>query len=160
MPLIAFGLRRAIYLKLIPKAFKSGMSANSFIHSMRLKGLGRRRPLMLDDWRTVNEIEAKKDVGKYIRRDRIPAPKYMADVTWKYDKEWIYKANTWSRLHPDEPLTERQVTFTSDIPLTPKEVEEQIATKWSAWERYIPEKVEKIQVTSFYHKVPSVIGGE
>lgn len=160
MPFIAFGLRRAIAIKLIPKAFKGGMSASSFFSQLRVKGLTYRRTTMLDDWRTVNEIEAKKDVGKYIRRDRVPAPKYMADVTWGYDKGWIYKANTWSRLHPDEPLTERQVTFTSDKQLTPRQVEEQIATKWSAWERYIPEKVERIQVTSFYHKVPSVIGVE
>lgn len=160
MPLIAFGLRRAIYLKLIPKAFKSGMSANSFIHQMRLKGLGRRRPLMLEDWRTVNEIEAKKDVGKYIRRDRIPAAKYMADVTWKYDKEWIYKAKTWARIHPEAPLTEQMVTFTSDIPLTPREVEEQISMKWPEWDSPPDSLLEKVQVTSFYHKVPSVIGGE
>ena len=160
MSIIALGLRRAVAIKLIPKAFKGGMSASSFINQLRSKGLTYRRTTMLSDWRTVNEIEAKKDVGKYIRRDRIPAPKYMADVTWEYDKEYIYKANTWSRLHPDEPLIERQVTLTSDIPLTPREVEEQIATKWSAWERYIPEKVERIQVKSFYHKVPSVIGGK
>ena len=160
MPVIALGLRRAIAMKLMPKAYKAGMSATSFRQMLRAKGLQYRWQTLLGDWRTTLNIEVKKDVGKYIRKDRVPAPKYMADVTWEYDKEYIYRANTWSRLHPDEPLVERQVTFTSDIPLTPKEVEEQIATKWSAWERYIPEKIEKIQVTSFYHKVPSVIGGE
>jgi len=160
MPIIAFGLRRAIYLKLIPSAFKSGMSANSFILKMRGKGLGRTRSTMLSDWRTVNEIEAKKDVLKYIRKDRLPSVQSMADVEWAYDKEYIYKANTWSRIHPDDPLTERMVTFTSDRPLTPRQVEEQIATKWSAWERYIPEKVERIQVTAAYHKVPSPLDVE
>jgi len=105
-------------------------------------------------------IETKKDVGKYIRRDRVPAPKYMADVTWKYNKEWIYRANTWSRLHPDEPLTMHEVTFTSDKPLTPREVEEEIATKWPVWDSFPGEMLERVQVTSFYHKVPSVIGGE
>jgi len=155
MPLIAFGLRRAISLKLIPKAFKGGMSASSFINQLRVKGLTYRRTNMLSDWRTVNEIEAKADALKYVRKDRLPSIRSMADVEWAYDKEYIYKANTWSRIHPEEPLTQRMVTFTSDIPLTPKEVEEQIATKWSAWERYIPEKVERIQVTSAYHRIPS-----
>jgi len=155
MPLIAFGLRRAIALKLIPSAFKGGLSASSFINQLRIKGLTYRRTTMLADWRTVNEIEAKKDAIKYIRKDRLPSVRSMADVEWAYDKEYIYKANTWSRIHPDEPLTERMVTFTSDIPLTPRQVEEQIATKWSAWERYIPEKVERIQTVSAYHRIES-----
>ena len=160
MPLIAFGLRRAISLKLIPKAYKGGVSASSFINQLRLKGLTYRRSTMLSDWRTVNEIEAKKDVLKYIRKDRIPSTRTMAGVYWKYSKEYVYKANTWSRIHPDEPLTERMVTFTSDKPLTPGELEEQIATKWSAWERYVPEKVEKIEVTSAYHILPSPLDAE
>lgn len=160
MPLIAFGLRRAIALKLIPSAFKGGLSASSFINQLRIKGLTYRRTTMLADWRTVNEIEAKKDAIKYIRKDRLPSVRSMADVEWAYDKEYIYKANTWSRIHPDEPLTERMVTFTSDIPLTPRQVEEQIATKWSAWERYIPEKVERIQTVSAYHRIESPLEAE
>jgi len=154
MPIIAFGLRRAIYLKLIPKAFKSGMSANSFIHQMRLKGLGRRRPLMLSDWRTVNEIEVKKDVLKYIRKDRLPSPRLMAELPWKYSKEYVYKANTWSRTHPDELFTERTVTLLSDKPLTSRQIEEQITTKWKGWE-YVPEKLEKVTATSVYRMVDS-----
>ena len=160
MPIIALGLRRAIAIKLIPKAFKSGQSASSFINMLRVKGLTYRRTNMFKDWRTVNEIEAKKDVLKYIRKDRLPSVRSMADVEWAYDKEYIYKANTWSRIHPDEPLTERQVTFTSDSPLTPRQVEEQIATKWSAWERYIPEKVERIQTTAAYHRIESPLDVE
>lgn len=160
MPLIAFGLRRAIAIKMIPKAFKSGLSASSFINQLRGKGLTYRRTDMLADWRTVNQIEAKKDAIRFVRKDRKPSARFMADVEWAYDKEYIYKANTWSRIHPEEPLTERMVTFTSDIPLTPREVEEQIATKWSAWERYVPEKVERIQVTSAYHRVESPLEAE
>lgn len=160
MPLIAFGLRRAIAIKLIPKAFKSGLSSSSFINQLRLKGLTYRRTDMLNDWRTVNEIEGKKDVDKYIRKDRVPPPRYMADVTWKYDKEYIYKAKTWARIHPEAPLTEQMVTFTSDIPLTPKEVEEQIGIKWPEWDSPPKSLLEKVHVTSFYHKVPRVIGGE
>lgn len=160
MSLIASGLRRAISIKLIPKAFKSGLSASSFINQLRLKGLTYRRSTMLSDWRTKCQIEAKKDVLKYIRKDRLPSPQSMADVEWRYDKEYIYKANTWSRIHPDEPLKERMVTLTSDKPLTPRQVEEQIATKWSAWERYIPEKVERIQAVAAYHKIPSPLDVE
>lgn len=160
MPLIALGLRRAVAIKLIPQAFKGGLSASSFIQQLRLKGLTYRRSTMLLDWRTVNQIEAKKDVLRYIRKDRLPSVRSMADVEWNYDQEYIYKAKTWSRIHPDEPLTERQVTLTSDIPLTPRQVEEQIAAKWAAWERYMPEKVERIQTTAAYHKIPSPLDME
>ena len=130
------------------------MSANSFIHQMRLKGLGRRRPLMLSDWRTVNEIEAKKDVLKYIRKDRLPSPRLMAELPWKYSKEYVYKADTWSRTRPDEPFTERTVTLLSDKPLTSRQIEEQITTKWKGWE-YVPEKLEKVTATSVYRMVDS-----
>lgn len=160
MPFIAFGLRRAIVIKLIPKAFKGGVSASSFINQLKIKGLTYRRTNMFKDWRTVNQIEAKKDILKYIRKDRLPSVSSLADVEWAYDKEYIYKANTWSRIHPDEPLTERMVTLTSDKPLTRREIEEQIATKWSAWERYMPEKVERIQAVSAYHRIPSPLDME
>ncbi len=160
MVIVALGLRRAIAMKLIPKAFKSGLSASSFINQLRLKGLTYRRSTMLLDWRTLNEIEAKKDVLKYIRKDRLPSIASMADVEWGYNKEYIYKAKTWSRIHPEEPLTERMVTFLSDKPLTPRQVEEQIATKWSDWERYIPEKVERIQTVSAYHRIESPLDVE
>jgi len=160
MALIALGLRRAIAIKLIPTAFKNGLSASSFISQLRVKGLTYRRTNMLADWRTVNNIEAKKDVLRFIRKDRLPSVRSMADVEWAYDKEYIYKANTWSRINPDDPLTERMVTFTSDKPLTPRQVEEQIAVKWAEWERYIPERVERIQTVSAYHRIPSPLDME
>ncbi len=160
MPFIAFGLRRAIVHKLIPKLFKSGLSQSGYMRLMKSKGLSYNRINMTSDWRTILNIETKKDAIKFVRKDRVPSPRFMADVEWSYDKEYIYKANTWSRIHPEDPLTQRMVTFTSDKPLTPREVEEQIATKWSAWERYIPEKVEKIQVTSMYHRIESPLEAE
>lgn len=160
MPLIAFGLRRAIAIKLIPKAFKGGLSASSFINQLRIKGLTYRRTEMLKDWRTVNEIVAKEDAIKYIRKDRLPTPQETAEVEWRFSKEYFYKANTWSRIHPDEPLTEHTVGIISDKPLTPREVEEQIATKWSGYERYIPEKLERVQVTTAYRRMPSPLDVE
>lgn len=160
MPLIALGLRRAIAIKMMPKAFKAGMSVSSFRQVLRAKGLQYRWTDILGDWRTTNQIEAKKDALKFIRKDRLPSPRFMADVTWAYDEEYIYKANTWSRIHPDDPLTERMVTIQSNTPLTPRQVEEQIAKKWAEWERYFPEKVERIQPVSAYHRVPSPLEAE
>lgn len=155
MPIPLLGLRRSIALKLMPKAITSGMSARSFFRQLRGTTGTYRQTTMFSDWRTVTGIEAKKDAIKYIRKDRLPSAKIMPDVEWGYDKEYVYRANTWSRIHPDDPLTERLVTFQSNTNLTPAQVEEQIAIKWSEWERYFPEKVERIQVTSVYHIIPS-----
>ena len=159
MAFIALGIRRAMAIKLMPKAFKAGMSATSFRQMLRGKGLQYRWQTLLGDWRTTNQIEIKKDAYKYIRKDRLPSPRFMSDVEWGYSKEYVYKAKTWSRIHPDEPLTERMVTLQSDKALTAKQVEEQIATKWAVWE-YKPEKLEKVETTGFYHIVPSPIEHE
>jgi len=160
MPLIALGLRRAIAIQMMPKAFKAGMSVSSFRQVLRGKGLQYRWQTILGDWRTTNEIERKKDALKYIRKDRLPSPQAMVETTWRYPQEYIYKANTWSRIHPGDPMTERQVMIMSDKPLTPRQVEEQIAAKWVEWERYVPEKVERIQVTTGYHKEPSPLDAD
>ena len=153
MPIKIPGLRRSVAIKLIPKAFASGMSASAFIRMLRVKGLTYRKTTMFSDWRTVLGIETKADVIKYIRRDRLPSVGSMADVEWGYSKEYVYKAKTWSRIHPDEPLTERMVTFQSDTRLTIAQVEQEIGMKWAEWERYQPEKVERIQVTKMLRMV-------
>ena len=154
MPVIALGLRRAIAIKLMPKAFKAGQTASSFRQVLRGKGLSYRWTDILKDWRTTNQIEAKKDVLKYIRKDRLPSPRLMIEEPWKYSKEFVYKADTWSRTRPDEPLTERIVTLLSDKPLTSREIEEQIATKWAGW-KYKPEKLERVTATTVYRMVES-----
>jgi len=154
MTIPLLGLRRSIAIKLIPKAFASGMSVSAFFRKLRGTTGTYRKTTMLSDWRTVTGMKAKEDALKYIRKDRLPSPHIMIDSHWGYDKEYVYKANTWSRIHPDDPLTERMVTFQSDILLTPTQVEEQIGIKWSEWERYFPEKVERIQVTHMLHITP------
>ncbi|GAJ23238.1 unnamed protein product, partial [marine sediment metagenome] len=80
----------------------------------------------------------------FVRKDRIPSPKLFAEINWKYKKEYIYKANTWSRIHPDEPLTERLVTLTHDKPLSSKEVEAEITQRWIRDEKYEPYKLDGI----------------
>lgn len=159
MALIALGLRRAIAIKMMPKAFKAGMSVSSFRQMLRSKDLQYRWSTILGDWRSTNQIEVKKDAYKYIRKDRLPSPRFMSEEHWGYSKEYVYRAKTWSRIHPDEPLTERVVTLQADKPLTALQVEEQIATKWAVWE-YKPEKLERVQTTAFVHITPDPLEPE
>jgi len=160
MAIIEAFLRRPVAILKMPDAIKRGLSVEGFIRELKSLGLSYRHTNMLADWRSVAGIEARKDVIKYVRKDRVPSPKLMADVEWSYSKEYIYRVNTWSRTRPDEPLVQRTVTLLSDKPLTPKEAEEEIYTKWGAWERYMPEHLERAEVGAIYHKIPSAIEKE
>ncbi|GAI71025.1 unnamed protein product, partial [marine sediment metagenome] len=73
MPFIEYMLRRAIVGKLIPKLFRSGMSQSGYMRLMKSKGLSYNRIEMTKDWRTLNEIEIKKENLKYVRKDRLPS---------------------------------------------------------------------------------------
>lgn len=157
MPIIPFFLRRPAALLKIPEAIARGLTPTAFIKELDILGLTYRRTIMLADWRSVAGIKVKEGLLRYVRKDRLPAMKAIADVEWNFSQDYMYLANTWSRIRPDEPLIKRQVNLMSDIPLTPSQIEEQIYRVWGAWENYVPERLERVQVYSAYHKIP-VIG--
>lgn len=160
MAIVPFYLRRPSALLKIPEALARGLSVQGFINELTSAGLSYRRTLMLADWRSVSGVEAKKDLIKYVRKDRLPSARIIADVEWSLSNEYMYKANTWSRLRPDEPLTERMVNVMSDVALTPAEIEQQVYTRWGEWERYSAEKLERVQVIAAFHKIPSPLEEE
>lgn len=155
MGLIPSFARRPSALLRMPKAIAGGMSASAFINQLRGLGLSYRRTTMLSDWRSASNVEAKKDTIKYIRKDRMPTAKSMADVEWDLSKEYMYKVNTWSRIKPDEPLTERFVNLMSDEPLSLAAIEQEIWESWGEWEKYAPERLAKVQVHSAFHRIES-----
>ncbi|GAI64682.1 unnamed protein product [marine sediment metagenome] len=158
MPFISLGLRRAAAKLLMPKAFKAGMSASGFRQLLRGKGLQYQWQTLLRDWRTTLNIEAKKDAIKFVRKDRVPSPMLFPEVDYKYSQEYIYFANTWSRTHPEAPITEQMVTYTSDIPLSAREVEEEITVDWPEWGSPKESMLEKVEVTEFLrttYRVPT-----
>lgn len=155
MPLIPIFLRRPTAILKIPDALTRGLSVTGFINELKGLGLSYRKTLMLSDWRSVSGVEARKDAIKFVRKDRLPSPKIIPDVEWELSKEYMYKVNTWSRLKPDEPLTERFVNVMSDVPMSPAEVEEQVTSQWGEWEKYSAEKLEDIKVVGAYHRIES-----
>jgi hypothetical protein len=157
MPIIPFYLRRPSALLKIPEAIARGLTPTAFIKELDILGLTYRRTIMLADWRSVAGIKAKEGMLRYVRRDRLPSVKAIADVEWPFSQEYMYVVNTWSRLRPDEPLISRRVNLMSDKLLTPAQIEEQIYQVWGAWENYVPERLERVQVYSAYHAIP-VIG--
>jgi hypothetical protein len=157
MALIPFYLRRPEALLRLPEMIVRGLSSTAFIKELTSLGLTYRKALMLSDWRSVAQVEAKKDLIKYVRKDRIPSARVVADVEWELSQEYMYKAKVWSRLRPGDPMTERFVNLMSDVPMTPAQIEEQIYRRWGEWEKYSAESLERVQVSLAFHKVPSPV---
>lgn len=145
-------LKRATVIGLMRGAFRRGQSASSFIWDMKQRNLSYRRTDMLGDWRSINELEKKKGLMRFIRKDYYPAAPQMAEVEWLMSKEYMYKVQVQSRLQPDEPITERFVNIMSDEPMTSAMVEQAVTEKWTEWEDYTAEAIEKIQVWTAVHR--------
>lgn len=146
-------LKRANVIALMRGAFRRGQSATSFIWDMKQKQLSYRRTTMLSDWRTINELEKKKGLMRFVRKDYYPAKIAMAEVEWLLSQEYMYKVKVESRLRPDVPITERFVNIMSDTPMTAAMVEQAVTEKWAEWEDYTAEAIEKMQVWTAVHRV-------
>ena len=146
-------VKRATVIGFMRGAFRRGQSVSSFIADMRVKGLTYRRTDMLADWRSVNELERKEGVFRFVRKDYYPTKTVIAEVEWKLSQEYMYKVKVESRLRPEVPMTERLVNIMSDVPMTPAMVEQALIEKWAEWEEYTAEAIEKVTVWSAVHKV-------
>jgi len=160
MAIIPFYLRRPSAILKLPEIIARGLTPTAFIKELTSLGLSYRRTLMLADFRSIANIEAKKGLFKYVRKDRLPSIRVIADVEWELSNEYMYKVKTWSQLKPDEPLTERFVNIMSDKLLTPAEIEQQVYSRWGEWEMYAAEKLKRIEPVGVYHKIPSPLEEE
>lgn len=146
------GIDRAIVIASMRSAFRKGQKISSFISQMKSEGLSYRRTQMLSDWRSINELETKKEAFKYVRKDYYPTAKVMAQVEWKLSKEFMYTVKVQSRISPGEPITDRFVNITSDNPMTPRMVEQAIVEKWKDWEKYMKELIVSIVPVTAVHR--------
>jgi len=147
------GIIRAETIARMRGAFRAGLSASRFITDMAAVGLSYRRTDMLADWRTINELEVKEGLLRYVRKDRLPTEKTVAQVDWNISREYMYKVQVQSVIRVGQPMTERFVNIMSDVPLTPAGIELQVTEQWQQWERYAAETVTGLQVWSAVHKV-------
>ncbi len=155
MALIPSFIRRPAAILKMPEAILRGLTPTAFISELRLTTGSYRKTLLLSDWRTVAGIEAKKDLIKYVRKDRKPSVRVVPDVEWELSREYMYKVKTHSRLKPDEPLTERFINIMSDNPMSPSEVEQATYSLWGQWEKYSQETIEDVAVVGAYHRIES-----
>jgi len=123
-------------------AFRRGISGSKFIADMKAKGLSYRRTDMLSDWRTINELETKKDAFQYVRKDYYAAKTAMAQVAWKLPKEYMYVFKVKSRITPDAPITERMVNVPTDRPITRREAE---GLAWEMIRKQSPKRIGEVE---------------
>lgn len=147
------GIVRAETIARMRGAFREGLSTSQFIADMRKIGLSYRRSDMLADWRSINQLETKKGLMRYVRRDRYPAVKVLAAVEWEISKEYMYKVKVWSATADLVPVPPHFVNVMSDVPLTPEMVEAEVESQWGEWERYKGEEIARLQAWTVVRKV-------
>lgn len=146
-------LKRPTAILKMPSAIESGLSANRFLKHLRSLGLGYNRQRFLADWRSVGNIQARKDVIKYTRKDRLPSIKSMADVEWNLSQEYMFKVSAKYRTDPEGELQERFVNIPSDRLMTPQEVINEVFNRWDNWEKYGGEELVSAEVVGGYHRI-------
>ena len=134
------GINRAETIARMRVAFREGLSAGGFFRQEReAERPLYRRTTMLADWRSVGQIEQKKDLLRYVRKDRYPTEAVIATTTWAISKEFMYVVKVKTQLSPDEPVIEHNVNIQSDVPLTPAMVEAMVIEERAKEEKYFGE---------------------
>lgn len=136
---------RAITIARMRKAFRAGISATRFMRSEREAGRPTyRRTDMLSDWRTINQLESKKELLQYVRKDRYPTEKVIATVTWALSKEFMYVVKVKTQRTPDEPVLDHLINIMADTPLTPAMIEARVVEERAAKEKYFGEMLVEV----------------
>ncbi|MBA7673471.1 hypothetical protein ES703_81669 [subsurface metagenome] len=148
------GIVRAETIARIRKAIGEGLSQRAFERQERKAGrkIGRRTDV-LADWRSEAGIKKKEDLLKYVRKDRYPTAKSIADVHYAFSKEFMYKVKVQQIIKAGEPITDRFVNIMSDVPMTPAMLEEEVREKWGEWEVSGAAEIVGLQAWSAMRKV-------
>lgn len=134
------GIERAETIARMRKAFRGGLSFAAFFRQEKAAERPTyRRTDMLSDFATINEIERKTGLLRFVRKDYYPTVKTMAAVTWETSKEYMYKVKVETRAKPDEPIVDHFVNIMSDVPMTPEMVEQMVIEERAKEEKYFGE---------------------
>jgi len=156
MALLPFYLRRPAAILEMPGAMARGLTVEGFIKELRNTIGTYRRQLMLADWRSVNNIEARKDVVKYTRKDRMPSMRVVADVEWDMSKEFMYKLSVKSMAGPGQPMEEKFVNVMHDKLLPRGQVEALAREMMAAQSPKEMQAVQRVELVGIYHRVETL----
>jgi hypothetical protein len=140
----------------MPAAMARGLTVEGFIRQLAGTFGTYRRQLMLADWRSVNNIEARKDVVKYIRKDRLPSMRVVADVEWEMSREYMYKCKVWSQTRPGEPMEERFINIMHDRLITTGEVTGLAGEMFREQSPKEIQAIKRVEVVGIYHRVETL----
>ena len=147
------GIERARLLLLMKKAFKAKQSGTSLYWELRAEGRVVRKSDFFRYWSTVTQTEQKAGRMRFVRKGYYPTRADMVEKPWyKMSAEYMYKVKVQSRLRPDEPQVERFVNLMSDEPMTGTMIEQGVVEKWTEWEDYTAEAIEKIIPWTAVHR--------
>ena len=141
-------IKRAAAIPLMRRAVDKGQSRASFLRELRAAGLTYRKTTMLADWRGIAQIERKKEVFKYVRKDRLPTTRAIAEVPWKLSTEFKYMVKVQSRIRPDEPIKTEVKAIMQDKIITPAEAER---LAWEMIREQSPKKIEQVVSVTAWH---------
>jgi len=147
------GLLRAETILKIKKGIKEGIGATRLYWDLRAEGPVTRKTVFLADYREEAGIAKKDGLLRFVRRDRYPTTAVIASIKKEVSWEVMYKVKVESILKPGEPVTERFVNITSNVPMTPDMIEAQIEKQWAELEKYAAEEIKALQVWSAYKRV-------
>ena len=134
------GIDRSEAIQRMRIAFKAGLSQKQFFRDEKEAGYPTyRRTTMLGDWRTINQLEEKKELMQYVRKDRFPTAKIIATSTWDLSKEFMYVVRVKNQTSPDEPILEHNINIQTDTLLTPEMVIAMVIEERAKEERYLGE---------------------
>ena len=145
-------IRKDVML-LMRKAIKAGQSRTSFLRDMKAKGLTYPRKRMVADWTQLTDFHAKQGALTRVRRDAFPSVKSIVTTDWDIAGTYMWYVKCKTRVSPDAPITEMEVSIVSDEPMTPRMIEQAVVDMWAEWkekdpDRYEEELIEAIPMTA------------
>lgn len=130
-------------MSLMRKAIEGKQSRTSFLRDMKAKGLTYPRKRMVADWTQLTDFHAKAGALQRVRRDAFPSVKSIVTTDWDIAGTYMFYTKVKTRLTPEAPITEMEVSIVSDEPMTPRMVEQAVVDMWAEWKERDPEKYEE-----------------
>lgn len=134
-------IKRAVAIPLMREAVDKKQSRSSFLRELKLKGLSYRKTDMLADWRNIANIDAKKDLFKFVRKTYKPSQAVVAKTNWEFKERYTSFVKVLSQITPDEPLVESFVAVRYDDLVSPEEVER---LAWEMIQEQSPKKIQQV----------------
>lgn len=153
MALVERFLRRPVAMLKMPEAIARGLSPTAFLRELRLTTGGYRATTFYQDWHSIAGTEARKDRYKYIRRDRLPSTRFVTDVSWKMEHNFMYKFALNREERAREGKKPHFVNIMQDERISVKEAEQLARQRHGPKGKSPPIDIVQIELVGIWHRV-------